>query len=1149
MKRSFVFLFFIFPNLFFAQQPKLVLPIGHTSEIYSAEFSRDGRYVLTASSDNPALVWEAKSGRQLYTISINNALVNLSSFSPDGKFVATVATDSTLSLWETISGKLVWSIKNNKKIINIQFSPDGKFIGVVCRFAPLFLCETSDGKIFKNYFYDSALETIQFAPNGKKVYASYLNGDVVGFNIESVIADIKINAAGSNPSMPYISPDGNFMVTLGTANVTKIWDISSSKQLYEIPTCGKVSFSPDSKYLLTSSYTSNDSTPKVYELSSGKILYNLNGHKHYWTQAVFSPDGKYIATSSFDHTAKLWDASNGKPILTFNEYTGEHNMLAFTSDSRFLLTASASGSANIWEIPACNLFSSLQGHSKITYDCEFNKKGDLFATTAGKEIKIWDLKSGKLLQSLKGHTDYVFSLSFHTDGKHLLSRGGDNTIRSWNLTTGKQINLEKVNQTFFLINNIQLSADGKWIIYVNENNDVVISDFFTGKPIRIFQIGHGYVYSCELSSDKKYLLSASADSIIRVWNVSTGKEVTETFSGHSQSRAWFDAQGKNIIIESITNPKLSVWHFSTNGRKEPLEGHSWFINSVRFSRSGNYFVTSSNDYSAILWDSRTLQVIKKFPHDNYLVHDAFMSPDEKYILSYAADKMTRIWNSSSGEQISKLPGRIIDMDSSSRYLILDNNTIDLYIKTAFEEKFQLLYSAVAIDSIDYFTQIPSGYYQTTTAGAKLLHYVTKDLKIISFEQLDVKYNRPDKVLEAIGNTDTALIKSYRKAYEKRIKKLGIDTTAFRDGYSVPEADFVNRDNIEYEQKNEMLKFHIKGIDSTYELDRFNVWVNEVPVYGQRGISIRKRNRNDFDTTISIKLSQGENRIETSITNVNGTESYRMPIIINYTPAVKQKESTRFIGIGVDKFVDNQYNLQYSVKDIRDLAVKLKEKYRDNIIIDTLFNQNVTVSNVKALKAALLKTNENDKVIIAYSGHGMLSNDNDYYLSTYTVNFEKPEENGLSYDELESLLDSIPARKKLMLIDACHSGEVDKEDLVTLNASSDSLIKGLKPVGYKQEGHLGLKNSFELMQSLFVNVGKSTGATIISAAAGTQFALERNDLRNGVFTFSILEAMKTNATMKISELKTIVGKRVEELTNGLQKPTSRNETIAVDWNLW
>jgi len=88
-----------------------------------------------------------------------------------------------------------------------------------------------------------------------------------------------------------------------------------------------------------------------------------------------------------------------------------------------------------------------------------------------------------------------------------------------------------------------------------------------------------------------------------------------------------------------------------------------------------------------------------------------------------------------------------------------------------------------------------------------------------------------------------------------------------------------------------------------------------------------------------------------------------------------------------------------------------------------------------------------------------------------------------------------------------------------------------------------------MQNLFVNVGKSTGATIISAAAGTQFAMERGDLKNGVFTYCILEAMEKNKTMKISELKKIVGQRVEELTNGMQKPTSRNENISTDWTLW
>jgi hypothetical protein len=85
--------------------------------------------------------------------------------------------------------------------------------------------------------------------------------------------------------------------------------------------------------------------------------------------------------------------------------------------------------------------------------------------------------------------------------------------------------------------------------------------------------------------------------------------------------------------------------------------------------------------------------------------------------------------------------------------------------------------------------------------------------------------------------------------------------------------------------------------------------------------------------------------------------------------------------------------------------------------------------------------------------------------------------------------------------------------------------------------------------LFVNVGKGTGTTIISAAGGVQFALERGDLKNGVFTYSILEAMWQNKNMTVTRLQKQVRQRVEELTDGLQKPTNREELKDVDWNVW
>ncbi|HOH84439.1 MAG TPA: hypothetical protein PLI16_07485, partial [Bacteroidales bacterium] len=104
--------------------------------------------------------------------------------------------------------------------------------------------------------------------------------------------------------------------------------------------------------------------------------------------------------------------------------------------------------------------------------------------------------------------------------------------------------------------------------------------------------------------------------------------------------------------------------------------------------------------------------------------------------------------------------------------------------------------------------------------------------------------------------------------------------------------------------------------------------------------------------------------------------------------------------------------------------------------------------------------------------------------------------------------------------------------------------------------LGLQNSFELMQELFANLSAGSGAVVISAAAGTGYALESPEWNNGVFTYCILNGLKNLAAdasgdkiVSVSELKDYVSKEVERLTNGAQRPTSRKESLEFDWKLW
>jgi WD40 repeat protein len=1109
------FLFVLLQSFFvsFAQEPKLMLPIGHTNNLNTVLFSPNMKYILTTSDDKTVKIWDAFTGILLSELEGHNSAVKYAEYSTDGKRILTCSQDGNVKVWDGETMELVFEFTRSGSVAyddKVIFTPDGKKIAAV-GYGDIKIFNADNGQFIREFTaHDGFVSIIQFSPDGKKIMTG------TGYNEKLKIWDTQNgNFLQSIPfdSMGFksagFSPDGKTIVAADFQS-TNIWNIEEEANLIcKLENEKEVvytQYSQDGKKIIT---ISKDERAKIWNAANGKLFLDLTTIEKIIRLVQFSPDGENVLVCSYD-TAKIIDLETSQTVSTL-AHKNWINSICFSRDGRKIATSSEDFSSKIWNAHDGKLVLDLSGHSSGVLSTVVSQDGKkLLTIDYDKNVRVIDFINGSLLFRLIGHTDFVRSASFSPDGARIVTGSDDNTVKLWNAGTGNLINTIEGHKD--VVTSVRFSLDSKKIITASHDKTINIWDVSTGqleKHIGEFNEG---VSSAELSPDGRKILFTTLDNKVGIWDIADSKQIlriSENLIDDIYS-ARFDRWGRNIIFTSGKNP-IRVFDIENKKLIHNLVGHEGSVYYAEFSPGNNFIVSASSDHTARIWDSEkgeTLAVMKG--HRDYLNMAVFAYNGR--IITSSGDQTTKIWTPSG----------------------------------------ELIYSFFIADSNNYFSQIPSGFYHTTPAAAKLLHYVTKDLKVITFEQLDIKYNRPDKVLEAIGNTDTALIKSYRKAWEKRIKKLGIDTTQFRDGYSVPEADFVNRDSIAYEQKTGTLRLHIRGTDSTYKLDRFNVWVNESPLFGQRGISIKKKNSNSIDTTLVIKLSQGENRIETSITNVNGTESYRMPLYVNYTPAVKQKEMIRFIGIGIDRFADSQHNLEYSSKDIRDLTVKLKQRYKDSIIIDTLFNEKVTTTNVKALKQKLMETSVNDKVIVSYSGHGLLSKEYDYYLSTYSVNFNKPEENGLPYDELENLLDSIPARKKLMLIDACHSGEVDKEEGIAMQKIADSLGLAAKGIiidqPQPQQQHVGLKNSFELMQSLFVNVGKSTGATIISAAAGNQFALERGDLKNGVFTYSLLEAMNKYPSIKISELKKIVGERVEQLTGGLQKPTSRNETIAVDWGL-
>ncbi len=1077
---------------------------------------RDG--LLLASVDkNTVKVRDLRSGFLVSEFSTKNKTVNGITFTTDGKMLVVAAGD-VVECFDPYSGKTIREIlldKRNRSVHDVE-AYNNAIIGInsIGWHNPLILHKNSGLKIGEVWYnsgekWDQWIRDFKCTPNGS-VLATY------GSHFLKVFENAE--SPKNTLTLP-LSPEGR-----SNRNFIDYMNIRA-----------------DGKYLL---YTDVSKIPrvKIIEVAGGKTLKDHEGGI-----GALGKDGRYIYVVD-ENRVRFGNIYNDSTRVLDFTCDGMINNIVYNDKTDIFAISDNWGNIKILEGRTGSIIGENSRWDQYTYTAQLSPDGKhiLFNNRWG----LYTIDLNTLQRETIPAENYPLSGVFSLAPGKLYFRKGQSFYEK-NLVSGKIDSLFTTTTDPKEITSLEISDDGKILYYHTQNSDVNFINIETRQPfftMNRFRVKgwDGFVLRKMIFRDGKYRLHG-------VGIKNHGKESGLTY-------IILDA-GEQMSFVQIS-PEIKLQREGDGFEKMVFERDGRLFD---VSPDGKYFSYMKNLELYIL-DVKSGETLfnRDNPVSGNIISGFFTSDSKSFIIGFD-DGFTELYdlekrgksyaygNEATGllrvNRFRANPSGVSLMQMAGTRLLVKGNNAFISLFDAGQDFKKELDMDFIKDQDQVFVSREGYYYSTKNA----LNYIAfkRDVSIYPFEQMDVKFNRPDKVLEAVRSKDESLVSSYRMAYLKRIKKLNIEENDDPDFTNVPEAEISNRLRIPIDQVTARLDLVIKASDSKYPLEKVNIWVNNVPLWGMKGLSIGNRKKNSLDTTISIQLTKGQNKIETAVTNSNGTESFRAPVMVNYTPQVRITEKVYFVGIGIDRFSESKYNLRYSSKDIRDLAKKLKEKFGDDLVIDTVFNENVTVSHIKALKKKLQQTTVNDKVIISYSGHGLLSKEFDYYLSTYPINFDKPEENGLPYDELESLLDGIPSRKKLLLIDACHSGEVDKDDLIAMEAIPDSLkVKGLKPVAYKKASVLGLKNSFELMQNLFVNVGNSTGAIIISAAAGTQFALEGIDnLPNGVFTYCILEAMNKYPTLKISELKKTVGLKVEELTKGLQKPTSRNEKVAVDWDIW
>ena len=322
--------------------------------------------------------------------------------------------------------------------------------------------------------------------------------------------------------------------------------------------------SPDGKRIASGSF---DKTVKVWDAEAGAELMTLHGHEDRVGPVSFSPDGRKIASGSKDTTIKLWDAESGSELMTLRGHGKGIRSVGFSSDGKRIISSSPDGTIKVWDMATGDELISLWGHDGRVLDAAFSPDGKrIVSSDAGDgTIKLWDASTGAELMTLRGHKGAVYSVAFSPDGKRIASGGYDNTIKVWDSKNGAELMTLRGHTGFVL--STSFSSDGHQIVS-GGGNKIKVWEARSGEEVMTLHGHEGVVLSVAFSPDGKRIISSSADKTIKIWDAVVDREQT-ILGGHQLGvhPIAFSPDGTRIISGGgPQGERIQVWDVATGAR-------------------------------------------------------------------------------------------------------------------------------------------------------------------------------------------------------------------------------------------------------------------------------------------------------------------------------------------------------------------------------------------------------------------------------------------------------------------------------------------------------------------------------------------------------------------------------------------------------